>query len=113
MDDVRWYSKVFFETLPDTRATGGEEALTRQGWQDLKAECQMLQKEDFAKHLLNLHDGEARLVGDRSWLEVWSNGLNHTRFWHCQTMRSAENFNWCWRSHGGGQDNPDLRERFL
>ena len=29
-------------------------------------------------------------------------GLNHSRYWHAQTMRHEETRTWCFRNHGGG-----------
>ena len=67
-------------------------------------------EDEFVKHLLNWHDGEVRFVGETWWMEVETLpvydgmrcGLNHTRYWHAQTMRQEETRNWCFRNHGGG-----------
>ena len=51
-----------------------------------------------------------RFVGEPWWMEVETNpayggmtcGLNHSRYWHAQTMRREETRTWCFRNHGGG-----------
>ena len=76
---------------------------------------------EFVKHLLNWHDGEVRFVGELWWMEVETNpvydgmtcGLNHSRYWHAQTMRQEETRNWCFRNHGGGLPKGVTVERHI
>ena len=92
----------FTRAYPDTRGTGGVKALTQAGWYGLLVELGIETEEQFVKHLLNFHDGEVHFVGPNWWEEVPEHGLNHTRYWHSQTMRTEATRRWCWQSHGGG-----------
>ncbi len=49
-------------------------------------------EKEYLKHMLNKHDGEARLVGDPSWEEFPASGGPpfEPRFWHCQYMKDPE-----------------------
>ena len=55
---------VFTEAFPDTRASGGMLALKEAGWSLMRLEFGILTQAAWVKHLLNLHDGEVRFVGD-------------------------------------------------
>jgi len=96
---------VFTEAYPDTRETGGVRALTKAGWNGLYEEFGIQTEHGFVRHLLNWHDGEVRFVGEPGWMEVertWMTYLNHSRYWHAQTMRQEETRKWCFHNHGGG-----------
>ena len=104
----------FTSAYPDTRGTGGVKALTPVGWYGLWVEFGIETEEQFVKHLLNFHDGEVRFVGPNWWEEVPEHGLNHTRYWHSQTMRTEKTRRWCWQSHGGGlEKGSPWKERHL
>ena len=58
---------------------------------------------DWVKHLLNMHDGEVRFVETPWWETVeMTRDLNHSRYWHAQTMRHDTTADWCFYNHGGG-----------
>ena len=63
---------VFMEAFPDTspKGSGGVRALTGAGWQRLWDAFRVRTEADFVKHLLNMHDGEVRFVGEPWWMEV-------------------------------------------
>ena len=94
---------VFSEAYPDTRETGGVRALTEAGWNGLEAEFGIRTELGFVKHLLNLHHGEVRFVGEPWWEIVeMTRDLYHSRYWHAQTMRYERTGDWCFHNHGGG-----------
>ena len=64
---------VFSEAYPDTREIGGVRALTEAGWQQLDDAFAIKTELGFVKHLLNLHHGEVRFVGEPWWMEVETN----------------------------------------
>ena len=79
----------------------GMEALSEESWQALKQQFDLGSKADLVKHILTMHDGEARLVGDD---EVWflfpvsdgsmflgvSTYIRKACFWHYQFQTCAE-----------------------
>ena len=73
------------------------------GWKGLEAEFRIRTELEFVKHLLNLHDREVRFV-EEPWWEIveMTSVLNHTRYWHAQTMRYETTSDWCFFNHGGG-----------
>ena len=92
---------VFASAFPDTSpASGGNERLDEEGWRDIAwvvgdRKTGEMKPIELIKALLNLHDGEVRLVGEARWepLDRASGGedidvLRH-ELWHYQTMRKA------------------------
>ena len=49
---------------------------------------------DYVKHILTKHGGEARLVGEATWVPFPASGgqvsVRNARFWHCQFATHAE-----------------------
>ena len=95
---------------PDTRASGGMLALKEARWSLPRLEFGILTQAAWVKHLLNMHDGEVRFVGDTWWVDLRSfpaSGGSHSvllkRFWHNQTMRTEKTRNWAYWNHGAGQ----------
>ena len=103
------------EASPDARATGGNLALDDDGWWRLSEDLGIKNEAGLVKHLLNLHDGEVRFVGDPRWVDVRylpasggfvsPSSLLHSRLWHCQTMRTEKTREWAFWNHGAGQRN--------
>ena len=106
---------VFTKAFPDTRDSGGMLALTEADWGKLFLEFGVETQAGLVKHLLSLHDGEVRFVGDPRWVDVRSlpasggfvspSSLLHSRFRHCQTMRTEKTREWAFWNHGAGQRN--------
>ena len=59
-----------------------------------KTECTLQGEARFVKNILEMHAGEARLVGPRSWWEPLRPSQAHyyrkARFWHCQFVKTKE-----------------------
>ena len=106
---------VCTEAYPDSRDSGGMQALTEAGWDTLRLEFGAETQAWFVNHLLNLHGGEVRYVGDPRLVDVRSlpasggfvspSSLLHSRLWHCQTMRTEKTREWAFWNHGAGQTN--------
>ena len=86
---------VFTEAFPDTRDSGGMLALNEAGWSMLRLEFGIPTQAAWVRHLLNLHDGEVRFVGDPWWVDVklfrasgGSYSVCNSTFWHSQTMHT-------------------------
>ena len=73
----------------------------------------------LVKHLLNKHEGEMRLVGVDSWVDLSGTGRDrrhivyHSRFFHSQTMRTEEMRNFCFWNHGAGAKDPRFKDTYL
>ena len=111
---------VFTEAFPDTRESGGMLALKEAGWSMLKLELGILTHAAWVKHLLTMHDGEVRFVGDPWWVDTRSfpaSGGSHSlclvKFWHSQTMRKEKTRNWAFYNHGAGQRDQRWKEGHL
>ena len=77
--------------------------MTTEGWKALAAELKITTPFGFVKQILNFHEGEVKLVGATWWQTVDDpRYLNHSRYWHAQTMRNETVVNWCFNNHGGG-----------
>ena len=86
----------FVAELPYVEVAPGNAAnvhlMTEDQWQKIASEQKMEQKSDYIKHLLNLHDGEIRILNDKgfqpqplAWDEVTNAGL-----WPYQSARLIE-----------------------
>ena len=64
----------FMEAFPDTRATGGNLALDDDGWWGLSEDLGIRDELALVTQLLNKHDGEMRLVGVDSWVDLAGTG---------------------------------------
>ena len=118
---------VFMEAFPDTspKGSGGVRPLRDADWHLLWDAFRVRTEADFVKHLLNMHDGEVRFVGEPTWSEVpctiacgpnprWGTcSLFHSRFWHPQTMKTDSARQWCLKHHGALQRDPEMKEVVL
>ena len=77
--------------------------LTEQSWGLLRTELGIESQVEWVKHLLNLHDGEVRFVGEPWWADM--NGrasggslqsLYSPRLWHSQTLRTPQAREWAY-----------------
>ena len=105
---------MFTEAFPDTRDSGGVLALKEAGWSMLRLEFGILTHAAWVKHLLNMHDGEVRFVGDPWWAPLnpasgGSQSVFHSNFWHSQTMRTEKTRTWTYFNHGAGRTAVERR----
>ena len=108
---------VFTEAFPDTRDSGGVLPLEDSGWSMLRLEFGIYTHAAWVKHLLNMHDGEVRFVGDPWWKDCPASGgsgwvdpsVSHVKFWHSQTMRTEKTRTWTYFNHGAGRTAVERR----
>ena len=110
----------FMDSFPETRKSHGLLALTHTGWRSLFDDVEVGLERKWVQHLLNLHNGEVRLVGDPRWEEVtvwhkhfWGAIPWHCQFWHDQTLRTYAARDWAWRTYGAGCKRSAEKERNL
>ena len=110
----------FMDSFPETRKSHGLMALTNSGWRSLFDDVEVGLERKWVQHLLNLHDGEVRLVGDPRWEEVtvwhkhfWGAIPWHCRFWQDQTLRTYAARHWAWTTYGAGCKRSAEKERNL
>lgn len=98
----------FAERYPDTSpASGGRYPLTEAGWQALKDSGMGIKSDaDFIKHLLTLHDGEAKIVGDFTWHWLTDSVVEDIKFHNCQFATTREVRSYLhWRSQEDHADD--------
>ena len=83
----------FHLAYPDlSPASGGTRALADSSWQVLRAEMKNVRDTaDYVKHILNLHEGEAKLIEDWGWQEFdpdYVGGISQECFWQVQFCRT-------------------------
>ena len=76
--------------VPDTNpALGGLQVLSHVNRENLAKQYKMKDNMDLVKHIVNLHDGEVRQVGEESWVEFPACGgddIFKACFWHYQAV---------------------------
>ena len=86
--------KKLYPFVDPVDPAAGVRPLSKEMWEQMKAKFRMRGKEDYVKHLLNAHEGEARFVGESdSWVEFpASGGGQHCNaiYWSYQFARTKE-----------------------
>ena len=74
----------FTTAFPDLDpASGGQEPISQEAWEMLQHSMGLHDFHGFLKHILNNHDGEAKLVVDLGWLPL-TEDVNKSEFWDYQ-----------------------------
>ena len=89
----------------------GLEPILPRSWQALKDRFGFASERDYLKHILEAHDGEARLIGDGDdWTPFpVSDGVDVSNpcFWHHQFAKNREVRGWLYqRQHGQWREYP-------
>ena len=93
--DKRWkFDEAYPNLMPPSE---GLEPLTPESWREYQANYNIKDHAEYVKHILAKHDGEARFVGEATWVPFpASGGINPTnaRFWHYQfaTVESTRKY---------------------
>ena len=86
--------KKLYPFVDPVDPAAGVTPLSKEMWEQMKWKFRMNGKEDYVKHLLNAHEGEARFVGESdSWEEFpASGGGRHWNaiYWSYQFVRTME-----------------------
>ena len=86
-DEMELSNLKFNEAFPDlSPASGGKHPLSDEGWRRLTSAWKFNTTSDYVKHMLTLHDGELRSVGNEAWERIPASGGIHRKacFWHYQ-----------------------------
>ena len=89
----------FIKLWPDTsQASGGNHPLSDLGLQVLYSESIIKNHRDFLKHILTMHDGEARIVIDDGYKPLpYDVDVHNARFWQYQFARTLEVRQWLYK----------------
>ena len=89
----RWKYK-FEDMWPDTNpaSSGEQNPLSPEGKATLFRQMGLRNNKDFVKHLLNLHEGESRIVIDKGFTDPLppSTDILHPNFWNYQFVSNHE-----------------------
>ena len=85
-------------------------------WNDLTAQFPAIKSpQDYIKHILALHDGEARHVRQPTWkaieLDPASGGISNPVFWRYQFARKRQTRTWLYNRELGDQKDTPLTYR--
>ena len=95
---------AFARMYPNLQFEGHLLPLDEEGWRWYADNADIHTEKQYVKHILNAHDGEAKLVGDYEWEQFTPSGGNvlNPRFWHCQYMKHPETRKYMgWRMQQG------------
>ena len=84
----------FQEVFPYVPPGGVVEPLTEATWSSLQKEFNLSTHVEYVQHILDSHDGEARLVGDTGWNRLPAEQASKACFWHYQFAKKAETRRW-------------------
>ena len=95
--------------VPDTNpALGGLQVLSHVNRENLAKQYKMKDNMDLVKHIVNLHDGEVRQVGEERWEEFPASGRMLTK---AQLVRNAKLLEKETNRRGLSEHRPPLRGR--
>ena len=103
----------FTAAYPDlTPGIDGQRDMTWSQWHDLKGALRLQDTLDFVKHLVNLHNGEARVLRGDTWTRLGrdeAEAVWHQRCWHYQFAINPAVRDWLyWRCAGSPANAPKL-----
>ena len=103
---------MFDGLWPDTNpASDGMHPLSRRDYRDMKKGLKIYDNARFLLHLLNFHEGEARITMDRGY-QALPDGIDHHEacFWHYQYVRNLRVRKWLharWKAKDQGKLTDD------
>ena len=84
---------AFNKQFPFISTASGVQPMSNDTWLRIQRDLNVKSKEEFVKHILTAHDGEARLIGDDGWQEFPASGGAkpcNACFWSYQYAQKKE-----------------------